>query len=157
MSRNLFFFPLGILFVAILTACGKSEVPTSGLEATSEMESVTQAAEQVAATPEDAVVAAQTGKTQNKAEALYMANGLALAQKNNCLACHKIDTKLVGPAWRDVAKKYKGVPGSEHMLVIVVSTGGAGNWGNMPMPAMAPAVKEEDIRALVKFVLSLEK
>ena len=154
MSRNRFFLSLGILFLAVLTACGKSEVSTSKLEAGSEMESAPQAA---AATPEDAVAAAPTDKTQNKAEALHMANGLALAQKNNCLACHKIDTKLVGPAWRDVAKKYKGVPGIEHTLVIKVSTGGIGNWGDMPMPAMAPAVKEEDIRALVKFVLSLEK
>ena len=86
-----------------------------------------------------------------------MADGLALAQKNNCLACHLVDKKLVGPAWKEVAKRYKGVVGIEHTLVITVSTGGVGNWGNMPMPAMAPAVKEEDIRALVKFALSLDE
>ncbi len=110
-----------------------------------------------AASPEAAATLAATDQNLSEADALIMANGLALAQKNNCLACHKIDEKLVGPAWRDVAKKYKGVAGIEHKLVIIVSTGGVGHWGDMPMPAMAPAVKEEDIRALVQFVLSLEK
>lgn len=101
--------------------------------------------------PEDKNITAQ-----DKSQAQLIQNGLALAQKNNCLGCHTLDKKLVGPAWRDVAKKYKGVPNIEHQLIVKVSTGSVGSWGDMPMPAMAPAVKEEDIRALVKFVLSLE-
>ena len=55
----------------------------------------------------------------------------------------------------DVSRRYKGVAGMEDKLVVKVSTGGYGNWGDMPMPALAPDVKEEDIRALVQFVLSL--
>jgi cytochrome c len=86
---------------------------------------------------------------------LTIPEGLALAQKNNCLACHSIDQKIVGPAWMDVSRRYKGVEGIEEKLVIKVSTGGYGNWGNIPMPALAPDVKEEDIRTLVRFVLSL--
>ena len=88
---------------------------------------------------------------------LSLEAGMDLAQQNNCLACHTLDKKLVGPAWIDVAKRYRNVAGGEHKLVIKVSTGGGGAWGDMPMPAMAPAVKEEDIRALVKFILSLEQ
>ncbi len=153
MSRN-WFVPLGILLVVIFTACGKSEVPTSSTESTSEIRNTTPAIEPISAVPE--TVPDQNDATLNKAQTLQMQNGLALAQKNNCLGCHTLDKKLVGPAWRDVAKKYKGVPNIEHQLIVKVSTGSVGNWGDMPMPAMAPAVKEEDIRALVKFVLSLE-
>ena len=86
---------------------------------------------------------------------MSMEEGLALAQKSNCLACHSIDNKVIGPAWMDVSKRYKGVDGIEERLVVKVSTGGYGNWGNMPMPALAPDVKEKDIRALVRFILGL--
>ena len=153
MSRN-WFVPIGMLLVAILTACGKSEVPASSTASMDEIKNTTPAPQSITAIPE--TVPDKNDATQDKAQALLMRNGLALAQKNNCLGCHTLDKKLVGPAWRDVARKYKNVPNIEHQLIVKVSTGGAGNWGDMPMPAMAPAVKEEDIRALVKFVLSLE-
>ena len=154
MSRN-WFVPIGILLVAMFTACGKPEAPTSSTESIGPVNAPPVAEATTAAL--ETTVDKQGDGTQNKAKALQMQEGLALAQKNNCLGCHTLDKKLVGPAWRDVAKKYKGVPGIEHKLIVKVSTGGAGNWGDMPMPAMAPAVKEENIRALVKFVLSLDQ
>lgn len=80
-----------------------------------------------------------------------------LAKKSNCTACHAIEKKVVGPAWRDVAKKYKGDAGAEAKLVAKVAKGGSGVWGSMPMPPNAPAVKEADIKTLVEFVLGLEK
>lgn len=89
-----------------------------------------------------------------------------LAKKNNCVACHAIDHKVVGPAWMDVSKKYKNATtytykGKEYPLleglIMKVSHGGSGNWGSVPMPANAPAVKDADIRELVKFELSLAK
>ena len=89
-----------------------------------------------------------------------------LAKKNNCVACHAIDKKVVGPAWMDVSKKYKNATtytykGKEYPLfeglVMKVSRGGSGNWGTVPMPGNAPAVKDDDIRTLVKFELSLAK
>ena len=80
----------------------------------------------------------------------------ALAKKNNCTACHAIDKKVVGPAWAEVAKKYKGDAGAEARLVTKVSKGGSGVWGSMPMPANDPAgTKQADIKELVKFVLAL--
>jgi cytochrome c len=79
-----------------------------------------------------------------------------LAKKNNCIACHAIDRKVVGPAWMDVAKKYKGDKSAEARLVAKVKKGGSGVWGSMAMPPQ-PAVKEEDIRELVKFILALDK
>jgi cytochrome c len=94
-------------------------------------------------------------RPSGEVKSLSTKEGLALAQKSNCLACHSIDKKIIGPAWADVARKYKGAKGAEDRLVVKVSTGGYGNWGSMPMPAMAPDVKEKDIRALVRFVLHL--
>jgi len=78
-----------------------------------------------------------------------------LAQKNGCIACHAIDHKVLGPAWMDVAKKYKGDPKAEAMLVAKIKKGGGGVWGGMPMPPQAAS--EADVKDLVKFILGLAK
>jgi len=84
---------------------------------------------------------------------------LALAKTSGCLACHKIDSKLVGPAWQDVATRYKDDPAAKDRLIEKVSKGGKGNWtevtGGTPMPPYSPRVSDEDIEKLVTFVLSL--
>lgn len=81
-----------------------------------------------------------------------------VAKKNNCTACHAIDKKVVGPAWTDVAKKYKGDAGAEAKLITKVSKGGGGVWGSMPMPANdAAGTKQADMKALVQFILGLAK
>jgi cytochrome c len=81
-----------------------------------------------------------------------------LARENNCTACHAIDKKLVGPAWMDVAKKYKGDANAEARLIIKVSKGGDGVWGTMPMPANdATGKKQDQIKQLVQFILALDK
>ena len=107
-----------------------------------------------------------------------------LAKKHNCTACHSIDKRVVGPAWRDVSRAYNivGATGSavnpsiykvsnkvsdilaknnaknaEDWLVHKDSHGGSGNWGTMPMPANDPSgTQEADIRQLIKFILGLE-
>lgn len=83
-----------------------------------------------------------------------------LAKKSNCTACHAIDKKIVGPAYQDVAAKYKGQKETERKetetkLIEKVKKGGAGVWGNIPMPPNS-AVKDEDIKILVKWILSLK-
>jgi len=90
-----------------------------------------------------------------------------LAKKNNCIGCHAIDKKVVGPGWMEVSKKYKGVAkytfeGKEYPLeeglMMKVSKGGKGNWGSMPMPANdAAGKKQADIKKLVEFVRGLAK
>ena len=98
---------------------------------------------------------------------------LDLAKKSGCLACHSIEKKVVGPAWMDVSKKYKGVDkisvkltdGStvedtpKNALTKKVHAGGKGNWtevtGGVPMPPYSPRVADADIDTLVSFVLSL--
>ncbi len=77
----------------------------------------------------------------------------ALAQKSGCMACHAIDKKLVGPAYKDVAAKYRGQKDAEAKLVKKVKEGGTGVWGTVPMPPNSH-VQDADIKALVKWVLS---
>ena len=80
----------------------------------------------------------------------------ALAKKYNCLACHSVDKKIVGPAYKDVAAKYKGDAGAEARLVAKVKNGGSGVWGQIPMPPNS-SVPDADVKTLVKWVLSLKK
>jgi cytochrome c len=77
-----------------------------------------------------------------------------LAKDKNCLACHAVDKKLVGPSYKDIAAKYKGDKNAQAMLVKKVRDGGVGVWGQIPMPAN-PQVNEQEAQALVKWVLSM--
>lgn len=77
----------------------------------------------------------------------------ALAKKYNCLACHTVDKKSVGPAYKDVAKKYKG-QNAAAQLEQKVKKGGAGVWGQVPMPPN-PAVPDGDLKKLVDWILKL--
>ena len=76
----------------------------------------------------------------------------AMAKKSNSLACHQWDKELVGPAYKDVAKKYKGSAGAEAMLIQKVKKGGGGVWGPIPMPPNT-AVPDPDVKALVEWIL----
>jgi cytochrome c len=77
-----------------------------------------------------------------------------MAKKHNCTACHKVDAKLVGPAYKDVAAKYKNDKMAEAKLIEKVIKGGGGVWGPVPMPANA--VKPEDAKTLVKWILAIK-
>ena len=80
--------------------------------------------------------------------------GLTLVAKNDCLTCHKIEEKLTGPAYRDVAKKYTeaDIP----KLAAKIIAGGSGNWGIIPMTPH-PKVSKEDAEQMVKYILLLKK
>lgn len=102
------------------------------------------------------VEAAPAAAAKPEAKAILSeADALALAKKSGCLVCHAVDRKVVGPAWKDVAAKYRGDAGAEARLMDKVAKGGGGVWGNMAMPAN-PKVSESDRQALVRFVLSLK-
>jgi cytochrome c len=158
-----------LLVPALLVGCGREEPsqsdtaaappPLAQPEAPKAAEPAPQAAapqaepaQAPAAAPSPAP-AAPAGAPDAKADAL------ALAGKSGCLACHAVDRKLVGPAWKDVAARYRGDASARSKLIEKVSKGGAGNWtavtGGIPMPANAPRVPPEDIAKLVDFVLSL--
>lgn len=76
-----------------------------------------------------------------------------LAKAKNCMACHAMGNKVVGPSYKDVAAKYAGQKDAEDKLVQKVIKGGAGVWGAVPMPANAQ-VSEAESRTLVKWILS---
>jgi len=76
-----------------------------------------------------------------------------LAKAKNCMACHAVANKLVGPAFKDVAAKYAGQKDAEAKLAQKVIKGGSGVWGAVPMPAN-PQVSEADAKALVKWILA---
>ena len=97
------------------------------------------------------------------AVATITASGAALAdagedllKKSGCTACHAIDKKVIGPAYQDVAAKYKGDAGAAAKLADKVKKGGSGVWGPIPMPPNT-AVKDEDIKKMVAYILALKK
>lgn len=91
-----------------------------------------------------AVVATGAARAQNVDE---------LLKKHNCLACHTVDKKLVGPSYQEVAKKYGGQKDAEKLLAEKVKKGGVGVWGQVPMPPNT-AVPDADIQAMVKWILT---
>jgi cytochrome c5 len=92
----------------------------------------------------------------NAGAPLDLASGQAMMQKDGCSACHAVDKKVVGPAYQDVAAKYRGDASALAKLTQKVKTGGAGVWGQVPMPPNAQ-VSDADIKALVTWILSLKK
>lgn len=77
---------------------------------------------------------------------------LDLARKSNCMSCHMVDKRVVGPSFQEVAKKYAGNEDARKLLAEKVKRGGKGVWGEIPMPPNGQ-VKDADIETLVKWVL----
>jgi len=78
-----------------------------------------------------------------------------LAQKKNCMACHAVDKKVLGPAYKDVAAKYAGQKDAVDKLAAKVVKGGSGVWGNIPMPAN-PQVNDAEAKQLVQWILTVK-
>lgn len=76
-----------------------------------------------------------------------------MMKKSDCFTCHQVGKALVGPAFKDIAKKYKGDPKAPDLLVQKIKLGGAGNWGEVPMAAH-PGLKNKDVKAMVHWVLA---
>lgn len=77
----------------------------------------------------------------------------ALAKKHNCLACHQVDKKLVGPGYKEIARKYKGQKAAAQ-LAEKVKKGGSGVWGPVPMPPN-PTVPDADVKKLIDWILKM--
>jgi cytochrome c len=80
---------------------------------------------------------------------------MALATAKNCTACHAMDKKIVGPAYKDVAAKYAGQKDAADKLAVKIMKGGSGVWGPVPMPANTQ-VNEAEAKKLAAWVLSLK-
>lgn len=135
---------LTLLSMAVLTAC---QPDTPAQQAT---QPAAVAAPVVVAPPAPAAV------VPAPQVAVPVAKELQLAQASKCFACHAIDRKLVGPAWKDIAAKYRGQKGVEAKLIDKVAKGGSGAWGAVPMPPNTPQVSQSDIQTLVRYILSLK-
>ncbi|HEU0189372.1 MAG TPA: c-type cytochrome [Gallionella sp.] len=81
-------------------------------------------------------------------------DGEALFKKSNCVACHAVAQKTVGPALKDIAAKYKGDKGAQARLEAKVRSGGKDSFGTMPMPATPKSVSDGDIKTMVTWVLN---
>ena len=79
----------------------------------------------------------------------------ALAKSKNCMACHSVANKIVGPAYKDVAKKYAGDKTAADKLAAKIVKGGSGVWGAVPMPAN-PQVSDAEAKKLAAWVLGLK-
>ena len=81
----------------------------------------------------------------------------AIVKKARCVACHAVDQKRVGPAYKDVAAKYKGDAKAPGHLFDKVRAGGSGNWGQVPMmPHPVDKISDDDLKAVIHWILSLE-
>ena len=81
---------------------------------------------------------------------------MTLIANSDCLTCHKLNEKVIGPAYKEVAKKYAYTPANVKMLAGKIIKGGAGNWGPIPMTAHA-ALSQADAESMVKYILNLKK
>ena len=97
-----------------------------------------------------------TSTSQNTSVAVKDTLGAALIQKNDCLTCHKLDQKVIGPAYDDVANKYTSSPAVIDTLANKIIKGGSGNWGNIAM-SPHPNLSITDAQHMVKYILSLKK
>lgn len=134
--------------ITVLIACGSNESGQSGNSET-------------ATTSETAAPQGETAQTTGTEPAVvdlssnpdYQA-GLALEAKSDCATCHKLDEKLVGPSFREIAAKY--TESDVDMLADKVINGGAGNWGQVPMTPH-PQLSKDDAKTIVKYILLLKK
>ena len=91
------------------------------------------------------------GSTQAAAQTI----DLRLVQANNCVSCHQVEQKRIGPAFRLIAERFAGQPDAADYLAAAIRSGGRGRWGAVPMPAQ-PQVSPQDAQAIAAWILSLE-
>jgi cytochrome c len=132
MKKILVFF--GVF--SVILACNSAENSESTTDTTA-------AVEQVAV--DTSTVSASIGS----------AKGEQLISGSDCLTCHKVDAKIVGPAYVDVANKYEATEANIEMLAGKIINGGSGSWGEIPM-APHTSLSTDDAKEMVKYILSLK-
>jgi len=101
------------------------------------------------------VVSAGLGFVLTGAGAAFGADEMALAQSKNCLACHTVNEKVVGPSFKEVAAKYAGQKDAASLLASKIMSGGGGVWGPIPMPANLQ-VDAAEAKRLADWILTLK-
>lgn len=140
-------------FYAFITACGGSSDKTASGD--------TSAAADLAASSRQTEVDTNvnnigTNRAEGSAPSGAYEKGAQLISESDCLTCHKVNDKLIGPAYKDIAKKYSKTDKDVAYLAGKIIKGGSGVWGDIPMTPH-PAVGEEDAKEMAKYVLSLKE
>ena len=105
--------------------------------------------------PKKAPSQSKKQSSQPKVSAAEIAEGKRLLSTSDCMACHKIDVQVVGPSYKDVAKKYAATEANYKELSMKVINGGIGVWGQTPMSPHS-SLSEADARKMIKYILSLK-
>ena len=84
-----------------------------------------------------------------------VAEGKSLVEGADCLACHKVEEKMIGPSYKEVAKKYENTPENVEMLAEKIIKGSSGVWGDVPMPAHG--FSKENAKFMAQYILSLKE
>lgn len=129
-------FKTGVATLLIITVCAMATTPVSAQTH-----------------PKKAIGKKAAGPA--KPSAADLAQGQALVSKSDCLTCHKLDIKLVGPAYKDVAAKYPPTEANCNMLAQKIIGGGSGTWGAVAM-APHPALAQADVKKMVQYILSIK-
>lgn len=140
--KNLFF--TAILLSLTITSCSEKKEQVAEQQPTTESNTMM----------EEPKPAASADTSSTTAAAKPEDEGKALVEGADCLSCHKVDSKLVGPAYIDVAKKYTDAD-IDHLAQKVID-GGKGVWGDVPMTPHA-GLSKENAQKMVKYILSLKK
>ena len=106
-------------------------------------------------TEDTSTVTAPAETTQGATATAGSLKGEQLISSSDCLTCHKVDAKIVGPSYTDVANKYAATDENIEMLASKIIAGGSGSWGEIPM-APHPAITKDDAKEMVKYILALK-
>ena len=158
MKKSLALIALALAFAGYSCQQKPAEQPTQQEQKPAEQPAQQQPPQQEQK-PAEQQPAEQKPQEQPKSEAPAKAQTASvdaskLAQAKGCFACHDINNKKVGPAFKEVAKRFAGKPGIEEELAKRIKNGGVGTWGNVPMPPQN--VTEEEAKQLAQWVLSLK-
>jgi cytochrome c len=104
---------------------------------------------------EDTSTVAAAAPAESIPVAIGSAKGEKLISSSDCLTCHKVDAKIVGPSYTDVANKYASTEENIEMLASKIIAGGSGSWGEIPM-APHPTISKDDAKEMVKYILALK-
>jgi cytochrome c len=149
---------LGTILVGVLfMACGegKHAAVTNTTSDSSSKKTVDEIKSNTVTTTAAVETSTSTTETKSVVSKADIEKGMTLVGKSDCLTCHKLNEKVIGPAYKEVAKKYANTPANIKMLAGKILKGGSGNWGAIPMTAHA-TLSQADAELMVKYIMSLK-
>ncbi len=153
MKKPLIIISLGLAMLAACTQNNKSETAGGDSDTTEFGELKSASAQQ--SSVDTNVNKIGTDPTPTGAAAGSSSNGEMLISKSDCLGCHKVNEKLVGPSYLEVAAKYEATEANKELLANKIVNGGSGVWGEIPM-APHPTISKDDAKEMVTYILSLK-